>query len=581
VPGQSFARLLDRLEELQRPAGARAGQQLARVLRELARRRAPDAASLIRLHESLLFVRAYPPSPAVLRQTEKLLASFAARVAELRVRDPADAEWLSYSDVSGIAGTSFTAAFGYDITRWLGTAHPRAVKLVWARFEQLARLTATFPRFLPLFAESAYVDAHVPFRLWLRAAKRKHETELTWLLRQFERLPLTGAQRAELFEPMQLWVRWDLGDSEATRTHMRLPAREVFYHRAPLLARRDVALDRELESPPLPVEKVPARAAEQLLARGRDTMAVRFRELHGFTYGDPRTVWRAQAGRGVELYLWGVPAERRLPTLAYHALLLVKNGVPCGYAEALSLAARTEVGLNVFYTFRAGESAWLYARLMRLCRQLLRVTVFSIDPYQLGAHNEEGIESGAYWFYRKLGFRPIDPELVKLDEREQRRLSTRAGYRTSHGTLRRLAAGHVLYEAPGAERGLWDRFHVHHIGLKLARRMGAEFGGDVDRLRRASVATVSRALGINVDRWRAPERRVFDDFAPVLALIPDLARWSPPERRALVRVVRAKAGADELDYLRLLQGHARLGRALIALGTSDERLSDDGESEAD
>ncbi len=307
-------------------------------------------------------------------------------------------------------------------------------------------------------------------------------------------------------------------------------------------------------------------------------MAVRFRELHGFTYGDAQTVWRAEAGRGVELFLWGVPAERRLPTLAYHALLMAKNGVPCGYAEALSLCERTEIGVNIFYTFRAGESAWLYARLMRLCKQLLGVTVFSIDPYQLGAGNEEGIESGAYWFYRKLGFRPIQPALVKLHATEARRLATRTDYRTPARTLRRLAAGHVLYEAPGAERAAWDRFHVHHIGLKVARRMSAQFDGDASELRRASMATVARALDVKTDRWRADEQRACADLAPLLALIPDLARWSPEEKRLLTRIVRAKAGADELDYLRLLQRHARLRRAIIDLGTSAPGMNEDGAS---
>ena len=267
------------------------------------------------------------------------------------------------------------------------------------------------------------------------------------------------------------------------------------------------------------------------------------------------------------IYVWGVPAARRLPTLAYHAMFLSKNGVPCGYAEGLSLFERTEIGVNIFYTFRAGESAWLYARLMRLFHQLLGTSVFSIDPYQLGAGNEEGIESGAYWFYRKLGFRPTDTELVKLDARESHKIATRAGYRTSANTLRRLATGHVLYEAPDAERGTWDRFHVHHIGLKIARRMGRKFGGDSDKIGRASVATVARALDVRLDSWRADEQRAFDDLALVLALIPDLVRWSVAERRALVQVIRAKASADELDYLRRLQRHKRLRRAIIELGT--------------
>ena len=55
--------------------------------------------------------------------------------------------------------------------------------------------------------------------------------------------------------------------------------------------------------------------------------------------------------------------------------------------------------------------------------------------------------------------------------------------------------------------------------------------------------------------------------ALVLALIPDLVRWSVAERRALVQVIRAKASADELDYLRRLQRHKRLRRAIIELGT--------------
>ncbi len=576
MPAQLLAHLLDRLDELKRAHGAHARAQLARVLRELARRRFPDAASLIRCHESLLFLCAYPPSAPLRRQAEKLLASCKTRVDELRAAGADDFATFSDSDVSGIAGTEFTAAFSYDITRWLAQAHPRAVTLRWDRFEQLARLTATFPRFLPLFAESAYVDAHVPFQAWLRAAKRKGETELAWLLRQFARLPLTGQERAEIFEPMQLWVRWQLGDSHATRTHMRFPTRAIFYQRGPLLARRDVSPARELASPPMPVKQLSRTQGARLLAMGRDTMAVRFRELHGFTYGDPRTVWRADAGRGVAVYVWGVPPERRLPLLAYHAMLLVKNGVPCGYAEALSLCERTEIGVNIFYTFREGESAWLYARLMRLCQQLLGVNVFSIDPYQLGAGNAEGIESGAYWFYRKLGFRPTQPELIKLDAAEEHKIATRAGYRTNARTLRKLATGHVLYDATA--HGAWDRFHVHHIGLQLARRMGRQFNGDADKLRRASAAAVARALSVHIDSWRADEQRAFTDFALVLALVPDLARWPITEKRALVRLIRAKAGADELTYLRRLQGHARLRRAIIALGTSNARLNEDGSS---
>ena len=44
-----------------------------------------------------------------------------------------------------------------------------------------------------------------------------------------------------------------------------------------------------------------------------------------------------------------------------------------------------------------------------LLRALFGCDSFAIDPYQLGHHNAEGLSSGAWWFYYKLGFRPIDP----------------------------------------------------------------------------------------------------------------------------------------------------------------------------
>ena len=73
-------------------------------------------------------------------------------------------------------------------------------------------------------------------------------------------------------------------------------------------------------------------------------------------------------------------------------------------------------------------------------------TVVSVYPYQLGHDNDEAIESGAFWFYRKLGFRPGRAELRKLVEREEKKIAADPKYRTPARTLKRLAAGHVFYE---------------------------------------------------------------------------------------------------------------------------------------
>jgi hypothetical protein len=293
--------------------------------------------------------------------------------------------------------------------------------------------------------------------------------------------------------------------------------------------------------------------------------------LRGFTYGDPASVLRADVGRGVEVFTWGLPFARRLPVLAYHSMLVLKNGVPCGYAEALTLFERTEAGLNLFYTFREGESAWLYARLLRLFRQVLGASVFSIDPYQLGFKNEEGIESGAFWFYRKLGFRPVQPRLAALVEREERRLASRPGLRTGAKTLRELSSGHVVFEAPPSRTGEWDNFHVRNLGLAVARRMAARHGGDALKLRRASAARVAEALGVKTADFDDDERIAFENLSLLLALIPDLHDWTEGEKKSFVNIVRAKAGRDETKYLRLLQKHRRLRREIIRLGSSAGR----------
>jgi hypothetical protein len=570
VPGNTLDALLDRLSLLKTSFEPGDGLRVQKLLAQVGRRCFTDAASLIRFHEILLFLRAYPHTPAIRRSSEELLASFQKRVTRLR-ESGADISHFADPPVSGIAGTAFSAIWGYDIVRYLATRYPSRVEIDWEDYDGEAQLVAILKSFLPLFEDGAYVVYPAPYLAWIRAAKRSNETDLAWLLRQFEQLSIDERAKVSLFDSLKLWVQWKLGNSAATRTQMRVRVNRIFYHDGPLIKRSEVSLERELEDPlPLPLLRLSRADGEKLVSLGRDMMTVRYRELHGFTYGDPRHVVRAAAGRGVEFVLWGLPPERRLPLLAYHAVLILKNGVPAGYAESLALSERTEVGINLFYSFRDGESAWIYARLLRFLRQYLHVSVFSVEPYQLGSHNEEAIEAGAFWFYRKLGFRPVQPQVASLLAREERKLANRRGYRTPARTLRRLAAGHLLFEAPSAPHpGEWDHFRVPNIGLAVQRRLVQQFGGDERRLRQLLVTSVAHALGVKPANLSAKEDRVFSDLALVLALIPDLSRWSKEEKTAIRQIVRAKAGRDESRYVRLLQSHQKLRDGLQTIGSRD------------
>ena len=185
----------------------------------------------------------------------------------------------------------------------------------------------------------------------------------------------------------------------------------------------------------------------------------------------------------------GVPPGKRLPLRAYHAAMIFKNGVPVGYFEGLSICERMESGFNLYYTFRDRETAWFYARTLHIFRHLLGVTVFTLDPYQIGYENEEGIESGAFWFYRKFGFRPTSPPVMKVVLNEEKKMATRSGYRTPARTLRKLAESPMVFELAdvggslGSKPGDWDRFQVRKIGLAVQRRMAATDGGDAEKFK--------------------------------------------------------------------------------------------------
>ena len=429
--------LLDQLDELKSRFGSREYRNVERMLTRLARQEIADIEALIRFHEILLFLVAYPQSPRVRKLAESQLRNFSKRVEVLREAE-IDLSALDDPEVSGIAGTAVVDTLTYDIVCWLLARHPTQIAFDWDWFDDSNRLAETWPRFMPLLDEDAFVEANVPYENWLRAAKGRggHGKELPWLLQRFAALRKPDREKAELYNSQNLFVSWK-PSYHVTRTGMRLPVNEgkIFYQRKPLIHRREVSLHAELNQPAPVLERLPQKQGEAILDMTREASTLRYRELYGFTHGDPRRVLKANIGRGVEIFVMGVPPEKRLPLRAYHAAMIFRNGVPVGYFEGLSLFERMESGFNLYYTFRDGETAWLYAHTLHIFRRLLGVTVFTLDPYQIGYENEEGIESGAFWFYRKFGFRSTSPEVMKLVLNEEKQIATRSGYRTPARTL--------------------------------------------------------------------------------------------------------------------------------------------------
>ena len=447
-----MTRLLDRLDESRRSFSLRDAANTARLLSRLAKAKIVDAAHLIRFHELLLFIRAYPADAEIAKLADAGLADMARRVALL-----ADPYPLEYAEVSGIAGSGITAVFSADLARDLLRRHPGRLSIHWEAWEHPERLGLVLPDLFPLCWDDLSVEAGVPHREWLESVGG---------------LVALSRCTPRQFDALEIPLRWDFGSGATTRTMMRLDSNPLFFHQQPLITRREVSLDGVPASPDLPHRKLSRKRGERIIAMARDTSAVRYRELYGFTYGDPSFVHEIDAGRGVSIYVWGLPPDRRLPIRIYHAAAIWKNGVPIGYFEGLSLAERMEAGFNLYYTFREGETAWLYGRLLKVFHQLLGVTCFALDPYQIGYRNEEALQSGAFWFYRKLGFHSIDASLRDLTAREDKKIAANPAYRVPVQTLRKLVKERMMYGFPGSPVGDWYGFETRRLGMAVARAGG-------------------------------------------------------------------------------------------------------------
>jgi hypothetical protein len=201
----------------------------------------------------------------------------------------------------------------------------------------------------------------------------------------------------------------------------------------------------ELRVPPRRVRRVTRREAARLIDLARGAMATRSRDLDAFAYGDPRDVRIVEDTRGLAFALIGMIAERRKPDVEVYGAVTLRNGVPVGYMDLALAGKEVEISFNTFSTYRDGEAARIFARTLAMARRVFGSRVFRIGPYALGDGNPEAIESGAWWFYYKLGLRPRAAAARRRARQELSRWRADRSYRSSRKALQELAHWPLYY----------------------------------------------------------------------------------------------------------------------------------------
>ncbi len=549
------------LEAIRHEFGTDAGQRKLELLRALERGRLRSAAAVHRLHEVLCFLRAYPDGPEVLAQVERMLGGFAQR-SDLRTHADALQD-------SGIAGTPIVYSFYTSTAQWLAERWPDRLTIEWDDIER-ADLLERALHLLVLEAEVPAIDEW-SFALedWVDRLKGPDETDATFLIRRLGALPASDPIRQLLFEEIGLSVRLAPGPDTPSRTHARVPVRKVHWQTVPSATGRP-DLCREIVRAPRAVRAVSRAEGQRLIDRAREAMVTRNRDLDVFAYGDPGDVRLVDWGDGLAFAVIGARPERRLLLEAVYGFLTLRNGVPVGYVLNSALFGSAEIAYNVFDTYRGAEAAHIYGRVLATVHHIFGADAFTIYPYQLGGHgNDEGLVSGAWWFYQKLGFLARDREVLTLMRRELAAIRRRPGHRSSLATLRVLGEQNV-YLYCGRERDdVIGILPLANVGLAVARYVATRWGADREAAAPACAREAAARLGVRSFRGRTPgERLMWERWAPLVMTLPAIERWRAADRRALVEVIRAKGGQRESDFVRLFDAHAPLRRALRDLVAS-------------
>jgi hypothetical protein len=186
--------------------------------------------------------------------------------------------------------------------------------------------------------------------------------------------------------------------------------------------------------------------------------------------------------------------------------------------------------------------------------------------WQLGHENEEGLQSGSFWFYYKLGFRSIDPEVRDFAEMESKKIREDKSYRCDIKTLKRLALSDMLVDLRPKPRKPFRELPVTDIGMAVTRMIASDYGGDSRKSLKSSGKYVLNALGVtDYGQWSVNERLQFERLCPLMALIGDLPEWRKGEKDRLIEIIKAKGARREKRFVSLMQKHKRFHEALEKL----------------
>ena len=396
-----------------------------------------DYKLLIAFHDALLLLEAYPCSLELHQRAAGLLRNFELLTKRFVKKNKSALEKLVNS---GLRGTEAQGSFTFPLLQMLSESNPDSLYL--HSFDEEGKPLSEVLRFFLPATEYETLDAPYDNDELLAELFGK-ENHLASLINVLKYSKHQESLRDALFADLKLYAGIKFNGAIPERSVARGILSEPFIH-SDIQKKADPmeVISRELPEPVVLSKQQEAQlkvhCAAMLASLNRETDPVSLCADDGITF------FRLE--RGVSVALFSMKPQRRLPLDSYIGYVLFKNAVPHAYGGAWVYGNRALFGINIFEPFRGGESSLTILQLLRVYRHYFGISAFSVEPYQYGKDNPEGIQSGAYWFYYKMGFRSDDHKLAVLAEKEVMKMKKSESYRSSSATLQKFTDSNITWK---------------------------------------------------------------------------------------------------------------------------------------
>jgi len=517
------------------------GRAQLTALRECSQLSLNNPVLLKEYHEVLLLFCAYPGN----KKVRELAVEELNRISQAIRKHQYSNRWQHILAGSGLPFTELRCQYSLEMVSWLVEKFPGQVKPAEAG-ATAATVRQIFQSLLPgiEFERSTHGGLNLWNRIKSLSGHYFNVPSLKWLIQLFQQQQWPALLRDQLYDNMNIFISWSLTENSWNRSFLQRPVNNVYCQS---IKKKKVNSSLIIHQPVKPSVPLTEQEKQDLIGTMRASLAFYYRETDPFTYADASALELFELGQGLQVALTGMRKERRLSLESYVGFMAFKNGVPVSYGGGWLFGHRCKIGVNIYPPFRGAESAWLFCQVMRLYYQRYNVHRFVVKPYQFGKGNPEGLKSGAFWFYYKLGFRPVNEKIKKAAETEWKKITAGNSYRTSLKTLKSFTASNKEWIV---EKKLAAHPLAGELSSKVSSMIRQEFQGDRER----AILTCTREMRISLGIKTMPalskeEVSVWENWALLWSILPGHHTWNNRQRKYWHLLFWLKTRGNERDFI--------------------------------